>query len=88
MRVAAKLLREGEVHGVVSAGNTGAAMATAKMVQGMIRGVDRPALAGAFPTVKGSPVVVIDVGANVDSLARNAGAVRGDGRDLLAHHFP
>src|SRR5580698_3385543 len=67
LRVAAKLLREGEVDGVVSAGNTGAAMATAKMVQGMVRGVDRPALAGAFPTVKGSPVVVIDVGANVDS---------------------
>ncbi len=67
LRVAAKLLRSGDAHGVVSAGNTGAAMATAKMVQGMVRGVDRPALAGAFPTVKGSPVVVIDVGANVDS---------------------
>src|SRR5580700_7170438 len=67
LRIAAKLLRAGEVQGVVSAGNTGAAMATAKMVQGMVRGVDRPALAGAFPTVKGSPVVVIDVGANVDS---------------------
>src|SRR5580700_9782251 len=66
LRVAAKLLRAGEVHGVVSAGNTGAAMVTAKTVQGMVRGVDRPALAGAFPTVKGSPVVVIDVGANVD----------------------
>jgi glycerol-3-phosphate acyltransferase PlsX len=69
LRVAARLLHAGEVHGVVSAGNTGAAMATAKMVQGMVRGVDRPALAGAFPTVKGSPVVVIDVGANVDSSA-------------------
>ena len=67
LRVAAKLLKSGDAHGVVSAGNTGAAMATAKMVQGMVRGVDRPALAGAFPTLKGSPVVVIDVGANVDS---------------------
>src|SRR5580658_5257756 len=66
LRVAAKLLSAGEVHGVVSAGNTGAAMVTAKTVQGMVRGVSRPALAGAFPTVKGSPVVVIDVGANVD----------------------
>src|SRR5277367_3359726 len=37
LRVAAKLLREGEARGVVSAGNTGAAMATAKMVQGMVR---------------------------------------------------
>jgi glycerol-3-phosphate acyltransferase PlsX len=42
-------------------------MATAKMILGMIRGVQRPALASAFPTVKGTPVVVVDVGANVDS---------------------
>src|SRR5579864_5927582 len=67
VRVACRLHRDGEAQGVVTAGNTGAAMATAKMVCGMIRGVDRPALASAFPTVKGSPVVVIDVGANVDS---------------------
>jgi phosphate acyltransferase len=46
-------------------------MATAKMVQGVIHGVDRPALAGIFPTVvKGSPVVVVDVGANVDCSPR------------------
>lgn len=67
MRVACRLHRDGVAQGVVTAGNTGAAMATAKMVCGMIRGVDRPALASAFPTVKGSPVVVVDVGANVDS---------------------
>jgi len=67
MRVACRLQRDGEAQGVVTAGNTGAAMATAKVVFGMIRGVDRPALASAFPTVKGSPVVVVDVGANVDS---------------------
>jgi phosphate acyltransferase len=67
IRVACRLQREGEVQGVVSAGNTGACMTTAKMVQGMIQGVDRPALASAFPTLKGSPVIVVDVGANVDS---------------------
>lgn len=67
IRVASRLLRDGEVQGIVSAGNTGACMATAKTVQGMIRGVDRPALASAFPTLKGTPVVVVDVGANVDS---------------------
>jgi glycerol-3-phosphate acyltransferase PlsX len=67
IRVACRMQRDGEVDGVVSAGNTGACMATAKMVQGMIRGVDRPALASAFPTGKGTPVVVVDVGANVDS---------------------
>ena len=60
-------MREGEAQGFVSAGNTGAVMATAKMIQGMIRGVQRPALASAFPTLKGTPVVVVDVGANVDS---------------------
>jgi len=67
IRVASRLMREGIAQGVVSAGNTGAVMATAKMVQGMIRGVDRPALAAVLPTEKGTPVVVLDVGANVDS---------------------
>lgn len=68
IRVANRLVRDGEAAGVVSAGNTGAAMATAKMVQGMIPGVERPALASAFPTATiGRYVVVIDVGANVDS---------------------
>ncbi len=66
IRVASRLVREGVAQGMVSAGNTGAVMATAKMVQGLIPGVDRPALATAFPTLKGGPVIVIDVGANVD----------------------
>jgi glycerol-3-phosphate acyltransferase PlsX len=67
MRVAARLVRDGVAEGFVSAGNTGAVMATAKMVQGVVPGVYRPALAGVFPTIiKGSPVVVVDVGANVD----------------------
>jgi len=67
MRVAARLVRDGAAQGFVSAGNTGAAMATAKMVQGVVPGVDRPALAMPLPTIeKGCPVVVVDVGANVD----------------------
>jgi len=66
IRVARRLVREGIAHGLVSAGNTGAIMATAKMVQGMVPGVDRPALASAFPTLKGTPAVMVDVGANVD----------------------
>ncbi|HUA21406.1 MAG TPA: phosphate acyltransferase PlsX [Bryobacteraceae bacterium] len=66
VRVAARLVRDGVVDGFVSAGNTGAVMATAKFVQTMLPGVDRPALASAFPTLKGTPVVVVDVGANVD----------------------
>jgi phosphate acyltransferase len=66
IRVAARLVREGVAQGVVSAGNTGAVMATAKMVQGMLPGVDRPALANAFPTLNGKASVMLDVGANVD----------------------
>ena len=49
MRVASRLVRDGVAQGFVSAGNTGAVMATAKMVQGVVPGVDRPALAGVFP---------------------------------------
>ena len=66
IRVASRLVREGVAQGVVSAGNTGAVMATAKMVQGMLQGVDRPALAMAFPTSKSGWLVLLDVGANVD----------------------
>jgi len=66
IRVAARLVRDGVADGLVSAGNTGAVMATAKFVHTMLPGVDRPALASAFPTLKGTPVVVVDVGANVD----------------------
>src|ERR1700728_4796977 len=67
IRVASRLMLKGIAQGVVSAGNTGAVMATSKIVHGMIRGVDRPALASALPTQTGSPVVVLDVGAHVDS---------------------
>src|SRR5882762_825302 len=70
IRVASRLVREGVADGVISAGNTGAVMATAKTVQGMLPGVDRPALASAFPTLKGTPVIVVDVGANVDCSPR------------------
>lgn len=66
IRIASRLLKDGEVQGVVSAGNTGACMVTAKTMQGVIPGVTRPALASALPSAKGTPVVVLDVGANVD----------------------
>jgi phosphate acyltransferase len=70
MRVASRLVRDGCAQGFVSAGNTGAVMATAKMVQGVVPGVDRPALVGILPTVEGTPVLVVDVGANVDCSPR------------------
>src|SRR3954452_7361290 len=66
MHVCARLVADGKADGYVSAGNTGACMAIAKMILGKVPGVDRPALSGVFPTLKGSPVVVVDVGANVD----------------------
>lgn len=67
MHVASRLVRDGHVAGFVSAGNTGAVMAVAKTVQGTVPNVDRPALATVLPTRTGHPVVVLDVGANVDS---------------------
>lgn len=66
MRVGLKMVREGRAAAFVTAGNTGAAMATAKMVLGPLSGVDRPALAGVLPTTTGQPCVLLDVGANVD----------------------
>src|SRR6266581_5142934 len=69
IRVAARLVREGHADGLISAGNTGAVMATAKIVLGMLEGVDRPALAAVFPTSQGKAAVLLDVGANVDCKA-------------------
>jgi len=66
IRVAVKLLRDGIVSGVVSAGNTGAVMATSKLVLGTLPVVDRPALSSVLPTQKGKPAILLDVGANVD----------------------
>ncbi len=66
VRLTALQVREGRAQGMVSAGNTGAAMATAKMELGTLPGVDRPALASVFPTKRGTPAVLVDVGANVD----------------------
>jgi phosphate acyltransferase len=71
MRVGLRLVRERRAVGFVTAGNTGAAMATAKMVLGAIPGVDRPALAAVFPTATGAVATLLDVGANVDCKPHN-----------------
>ncbi len=71
MRVGLRLVREGRAAGFVTAGNTGAAMATAKMVLGALPGVDRPALAAVFPTALGTAASLLDVGANVDTKPEN-----------------
>ena len=80
MRVGLRLVREGKASGFITAGNTGAAMATAKMVLGTLPGVDRPALAAVFPTSKGTAAILVDVGANVDCKPHNLEqfAVMGD----------
>ena len=66
MRVGLKMVKDKRAAGFFTAGNTGAGMATAKMVLGALPGVDRPALAIVMPTLSGSPCIVLDVGANVD----------------------
>lgn len=71
IRVAARLMRDGKAAGVVSAGNTGAVMATVKIICGALPGVDRPALAGIFPTSRGTMAIMVDVGANVDCKAQH-----------------
>jgi glycerol-3-phosphate acyltransferase PlsX len=92
MRVGLKLVSQGKAAGFVTAGNTGAAMATAKMVLGAMAGVDRPALATPMPTSKGNPCVLLDVGANVDCKAHNLEqfAVMGEmyARSVLKIHKP
>jgi phosphate acyltransferase len=80
LRVGLRLVKEGKAAGFISAGNTGAVMATAKMVLGALPGVDRPALAAVFPTAAGTAALLLDVGANVDCKPANLEqfAVMGD----------
>lgn len=66
MRVAINLVKEGKANACVSAGNTGALMATARFVLKMLPGIDRPAICSALPTVKGH-THVLDLGANVET---------------------
>src|SRR5215210_2774389 len=92
MRVGARLVADGHADGFVSAGNTGAAMATAKMVIGMLPGVDRPALAALIPTKAGKPVLLLDVGANSDCKPQQMAqfAIMGDAysRSVLGTNRP
>lgn len=64
IRICAELVKEGRAQAMVSAGNTGAAMAASMVVMGTIEGVDRPALAAVVPHRTGR-TVLLDVGANV-----------------------
>ena len=70
IRVATDLVRDGQADAVVSAGSTGATMAAAVFRLGRIDGIDRPALGAHLVTATG-PIMILDVGANVDSDATN-----------------
>ncbi len=70
MRVAINLVKNGEAGACVSAGNTGALMATARYVLKTLPGIDRPAIASFLPTIKGQ-VCMLDLGANVDCTAEH-----------------
>lgn len=71
MRVAINLVKEGKAQACVSAGNTGALMATARFVLKTIPGIDRPAIVSTFPTFSRKNMRMLDLGANVDSTAEN-----------------
>lgn len=66
MRVAIDLVKEGTCQACVSAGNTGALMATARFVLKTLPGIDRPAIISSFPTISGGVMRMLDLGANVD----------------------
>src|SRR5258708_36897955 len=70
MAIGLDLLKSGEAQAFVTAGNTGAAVATAYFRLGTLPGVERPALAPAFPTRTGT-CVVLDIGANPDCKPEN-----------------
>src|SRR5687768_650603 len=68
MRVAIDLVKSGEAHTCVSAGNTGALMAISRFVLKTLPGIERPAICSVLPTLKGQ-TFVLDLGANVDCTA-------------------
>lgn len=70
INVAVSLAKNNEADAVVSAGNTGALMASALLGLGRIPGVERPAIATIFPTTSG-PILLLDMGANVDCRPRH-----------------
>jgi len=70
MRVAINLVHDNIANAAVSAGNTGALMATAKFVLKTIKGIDRPAIVSTLPSVKGH-THMLDLGANVDCSAQH-----------------
>ena len=71
MRVAVNLVKSGEAHACVSAGNTGALMAISRFVLKTLPGIERPAIASVLPTMRRTNTYVLDLGANVDCAAEH-----------------
>jgi glycerol-3-phosphate acyltransferase PlsX len=63
--VGMELVRDGRAQGFVSAGNSGAVLAAGLFILGRIEGIDRPAIAGIYPTMQ-KPLLLLDIGANAD----------------------
>ena len=91
MCVCARMCKEGRADGWMSAGNSGAIMAAALLIQGRIRGVERPAIGSIVPTLNGF-AYFLDVGANVDSkpeyLVQFAGMGAVYAREMLGRKSP
>jgi glycerol-3-phosphate acyltransferase PlsX len=91
IRIGLEMVKKGEAEAFVSAGNTGAVMATALVVLGPLPGVERPAIAVVVPTVT-HQAVLLDVGANVDCKPRHLVqfAIMGNvyARDILGQTRP
>ena len=83
MRVAIDLVKEGTADACVSAGNTGALMATARFVLKMLPNVDRPAIITAIPSIEGH-TWMLDLGANVDCTAEHLFQFAVMGSELVA----
>ena len=92
LRLAIEAVKQSEAQGVVSAGNTGALMGLAVLTLGTLSGIDRPAIASFFPTMKGNEAVILDLGANVSCDVNNLVqfAVMGEvfARTVLGTHEP
>jgi phosphate acyltransferase len=71
MRVSIDLVKNGEAHACVSAGNTGALMAISRFVLRTLPGIDRPAIATVLPNMRRGNTYVLDLGANVDCTAEH-----------------
>ncbi|HHH40068.1 MAG TPA: phosphate acyltransferase PlsX [Sedimenticola sp.] len=83
MRVAIDLVKQGKADACVSAGNTGALMATARFVLKMLPNVDRPAIISALPSIEGH-TWMLDLGANVDCTAEHLFQFAVMGSELVA----